>query len=646
MKNLLLFAILAATSAVAFANNGMSAFNRKDYNEAYRIWSRSPDTAESQYGLGLLNYEGLGGPKNTERGLSLLRGSSEKGYRPATEYLANVFERSGDSRSALRFLERLQAQERTLKTQERIVDAQKKLVKGPPTTAADYCSAVNELIKLGGTPENEVPELCALSGLASPVSPENAQQWLSRNFQKKPSIEALEILAQDLLDPKKSSFNPGLIEDAIWILDPDLTNRAIKTILSNKGKVSQDICRQLPFREADQRSRFSAYCTLVVISGQNKNPIISAREYINGTQGRVGIRSSERVPKGLKLLGLQQDSFDSLDGINLRLEASRSQGDWRASFEILSKNLKLLSQSKPPVNERELTYILDRANFSSSNRDKSIQQPDAKDLAQLVDSFPDQIEVKKYACAVLAPYTREAETNEQDTERTTLKALIQSLDSLCTAAGLKRPDPAANPPPPKPPVAVASTSRSDAPREQHSRSDKVENVQRNVSEPTNFDKALFDCNQGNHSGCGPAAQAILSRSPPAMYQSLTKEQREDVAEKLLLNGVKTEDPASLATLWDIYEFGLDSTKRPIAQRYLTILLSKGHPSGLLRQEIQVLPRELIGGILGQIAMRNRYVAACERIKKFIDGNQLNSYDREVANRVYDGPMCKSLRLGS
>ena len=138
----------------------------------------------------------------------------------------------------------------------------------------------------------------------------------------------------------------------------------------------------------------------------------------------------------------------------------------------------------------------------------------------------------------------------------------------------------------------------------------------------------------------------MSRSPPAMYQSLTKEQREDVAEKLLLNGVKTEDPASLATLWDIYEFGLDSTKRPIAQRYLTILLSKGHPSGLLRQEIQVLPRELIGGILGQIAMRNRYVAACERIKKFIDNNQLNSYDREVANRVYDGPMCKSLRLGS
>lgn len=646
MKKLLLLVALAATSAIALANNGLSAFNRKDYNEAYRIWSRSPDTAESQYGLGLLHYEGLGGPKNTERGLSLLRSSSEKGYKPATEYLANVFEKTGDARSALRFLERLQAQERTLKTQERIVDAQKKVAKGQPTTTSDYCSAVNELIKLGGTPENEVPELCALSGLASPVSPERARQWLSRNFQKKPSVEALEILAQDFLDPKKESFNPVLIEDAIWILDPDLTNRTIKTILTDKGKLSQETCRTLPFREADQRSRFSAYCALVVISGQNKNPIISAREYISGTQGRVGTRTSERVPKGLKLLSLQQEVFDSLDGIYLRLEASRSQGDWRSSFEIIRKNLKLLSQSKSPLNERELRYILDRANISSSNRDRNIEQPDAKDLAELVDSFPDQIELKKYACAVLTPYTRSDYTSEQDPERVTLKALGQSLDSLCTTAGVKRPDPAANPPPPMPSVAAVTTTKTNVPPEQDGRANKAENVRRDVSETTNFDKALFDCNQGNHSGCGPAAQAILGNSPPAMYQSLTKEQREEVAERLLINGAKTEDPASLATLWDIYESGLDSSKRPIAQRYLTILLSKGHLSGLLRQEIQVLPRELIGGLLGQIAMRNRYVTACDKIKRFIDGNQLNSYDREVANKVYNGPMCKSLRLGS
>jgi TPR repeat protein len=643
MKNLVICVILAVTSTVVLANSGMNAFNRKDYNEAYRIWSRSPDTAESQYGLGLLHYEGLGGPKNTERGLSLLRGSSEKGYKPATEYLANVFEKTGDARSALRFLERLQAQERTLKTQERIVDAQKKLVKGRPTISADYCSAVNELIKLGGTPESEVPELCALGGLASPVSPENARQWLSRNFQKKPSVEALEILVQDSLDPKKSSFNPVLIEDAIWILDPDLTNRTIKTLLTDKGKVNQDICRSLPFREADQRSRFSAYCALVVISGQNKNPIISAREYISGTQGRVGISLWDRIPKGLKLLGLEQEIFDSLDGVYLRLEASRSLGNWKSAFEIMQKNVKLLSQSNSPLNERELRYVLDRANLSSRNVDKDITQTNASELAQLVDAFPDQVELKKYACAVLAPYTRSDFTSEQDPERITLKALSQSLDNLCAAAGLKRPDSAANPPPPMLSVTATSAARSDLPPSQDSRVAKVENVQRNVSEPANFDKALFDCNQGNHSACGPAAQAILSNKPPAMYQSLTKEQREEVAERLLLNAAKAEDPASLALLWDIYEFSIDSSKRSIAQKYLTTLLAKGHPSGLLRQQIQILPRDPIGGILGQVGQRKRYVTACESIKKFIDDNQLNSYDRRVANRAYNGPMCKSLR---
>ena len=45
--------------------DGMAAFARRDYNEAYRVWSRNPDTAEAIYGIGRIVLEGLGSaPRN------------------------------------------------------------------------------------------------------------------------------------------------------------------------------------------------------------------------------------------------------------------------------------------------------------------------------------------------------------------------------------------------------------------------------------------------------------------------------------------------------------------------------------------------------------------------------------------------------
>jgi hypothetical protein len=57
-----LFWVVSAMPQKILASDAMTAFNKKDYNEAYRIWRRSPDSTESQYGIGRLFFEGLGGP--------------------------------------------------------------------------------------------------------------------------------------------------------------------------------------------------------------------------------------------------------------------------------------------------------------------------------------------------------------------------------------------------------------------------------------------------------------------------------------------------------------------------------------------------------------------------------------------------------
>ncbi len=637
-KSLAVIFLLLFTSTGALANSGMTAFNRKDYNEAYRIWSRSPDTAESQYGLGLLHYEGLGGPRNAAKGLSLLQSASDKGYKASTEYLASIYERTNDSRNAIRFLDRLQSQEKTLKTQERLVAAHKKLAKDLPAKSTDYCLAITELSKLGGSPDSGAPEMCALNGLASPVTLDTARQWLARNFSQRPTLEGIEMLAEELLNPKSASFNPSVIEEAVWSLDNDLSNQTIKKILHEKGKVSQDTCRTLPFREPDQRARLSSYCTLVVIAGINKDPLVVAKEYITATQGRVATRLTDRVSRGVALLSLQKERFDSAEGIYLRLEVNRLSNKWRDSIELISRNLKQLSSSKSPQNRIELGFILDRANMSSRSNDKTFAQIDANDVARLIDAFSGEVEIKKYGCTTLAPYV--AMTSPFDTEKATEKELVKALDGICSAAGLPRPDPSQSSPPATPGNSGGAKLSSDRVGNDIQAS-QTQRLATGIQ--TDFDKVFYDCNQGEVSGCAPAAIALLSPNPPAMFQSLSKEERLRVAERILLSGVKTDDPGSLAVLYDIYENGLESDKRKNSQQYLSTLLSKGDPAGLLRQEIQSLPKDPVSGLVGGLLLREKHAKACDRIRQLAQGNRLTDYDKKIANDAYNGIMCRSLR---
>lgn len=72
------------------ASVAMKAFLDKDYNEAYRQWRKTPDAAESKYGMGRLLYEGLGDKPNKEKGLRLLNEAAQQGYAPATSFLARI----------------------------------------------------------------------------------------------------------------------------------------------------------------------------------------------------------------------------------------------------------------------------------------------------------------------------------------------------------------------------------------------------------------------------------------------------------------------------------------------------------------------------------------------------------------------------
>ncbi len=195
---------LFAFSINAVAGDALSAFNRKDFNEAYRIWSANPDTPEASYGIGRIVLEGLGAaPRNAERGMSLIHKSASSNYRPAISFLADHYERTGNTQQAIKYLERL-SDNKDLAIEQRILALLAKSVKGDPATSKQYCETSFNIAKLGGQSKQLDSAVCALNGLQSSMTKEESLGLLK-------SIANDAYLKMDYLEANR-----------IWLLLPEM----------------------------------------------------------------------------------------------------------------------------------------------------------------------------------------------------------------------------------------------------------------------------------------------------------------------------------------------------------------------------------------------------------------------------------------
>ncbi len=208
-----LIVLLFLCSTGALAADAMSAFARKDYNEAYRIWYANPDTAEAQYGMGRIVLEGLGAaPKNPEKGLNLITKSASKGYRPAIQYMAELSERSGNLQQALKFYESLSNKQDIL-LEQKILSIVLRLYKADPTSSKRYCEQLVRVQNLGGASKDIDMALCSWRGYDSSKTKEEAAYIISQsasdaneNKDYKSALTYWEILSDE-----SSLFNRGKI---------------------------------------------------------------------------------------------------------------------------------------------------------------------------------------------------------------------------------------------------------------------------------------------------------------------------------------------------------------------------------------------------------------------------------------------------
>ena len=73
--------------------DGLDAYNRKDYKEAFRLFLPSAEqgVAEAQYNLGLMYDNGTGVPQDYKEAVRLYRLSAEQGYAQAQYNLGVMY---------------------------------------------------------------------------------------------------------------------------------------------------------------------------------------------------------------------------------------------------------------------------------------------------------------------------------------------------------------------------------------------------------------------------------------------------------------------------------------------------------------------------------------------------------------------------
>jgi TPR repeat protein len=214
-RNLVFVSIFVIMSLPKICSaDGMAAFNRKDYNEAYRVWSRNPETAEASYGIGRIVLEGLGAaPRNAERGISLIHRAAAANYRPALAYLADYYERTGNVTQAIKFLDK-QSDNKDLALEQRILSLLLKSTKGESTNSPKFCETSLNISKLGGQIKQLDMAMCAMNGHQSNQNKDEAENiiGISANdaYSKMEYVEAQRLWSV-IPDKPESMYGLGIL---------------------------------------------------------------------------------------------------------------------------------------------------------------------------------------------------------------------------------------------------------------------------------------------------------------------------------------------------------------------------------------------------------------------------------------------------
>jgi len=366
----LLTAMLLAVSVstLAIAGPAEDAFKRKEYNEAYRQWSKNPETAPAKFGIGQILLEGLGGDKDTDKGLGSIKSAASQGYSPAIQYLAEYSAKVGNFTGAVAYLEQLQKKRPSAGRQSTLLDYLGRTTRQPYSSSSRYCSELTQLDKLGGDTSKRILSECSINGFQSTVLKADAARFLKNILSSAPSYNTLNKLLPEALLASSPAFDPELVLSSLEKLDESLSSEDTKRTISIES-LTKDVCTNLPTGSKAQKLQQLSYCALVAVKGDRDVAALTAQMYLSG---ELGVQSASRALRFAQL----SESSPTTDSI--RLQAMESLGDWQGHLGLLGKHL-----STDFMNEAQVQTAFKFQMSAIQSSDARYSRADFHKLAQL-----------------------------------------------------------------------------------------------------------------------------------------------------------------------------------------------------------------------------------------------------------------------
>jgi hypothetical protein len=658
----LILTVFSSLPHYAYATKAMDAFKKKDYNEAYRLWTREPDKAESQYGLGRILLEGLGGPADRSKGLDLLAKAANKNYMRAIRYLAKYYERKGSFKLAITYLKKTGNPKKDLNLQSKILKLTKKRIssKTPLWKTKMYCREATVFSQAGGEiPEKNLMEKCAISNNKSIYTKRQALDSLAKTFASEPTEEiftmlkanplsimsesvllesfaknpnelTLNLIGKSMLNPKSKSFRPDLVGLFFW---QNQENNQEKNLLRNLAvyNINFETCKSLPMKTELEKNRRSSYCLLSALIEQKSNVIIRfAYAYIKGTDGL-----SRNPLRGEYLLTVSGKDASTAPLQTVKLDRYRLSNKWKEHLTSLEKMRKKLKLTQKQI-ELHIGFQLEKlTDYKSSGYNKGHGVQLANVLLD-VPSVPRKMRIKGLQ---KLPDLPDVDTLIYESAEVQLNLLLNKLDKkIYSSSSL---DISVKDAP-----TLRSGSSNSAEFKKSTRESKKNASARSArtgKSGLNYKKNKINCDAGVFESCAPAAKRIMGDAPPAEFANMKKKDREKEGIKLLKKGADAEDDNAMIMLYDIFKKSRDPDEKALAKSYLAILVEKENPAGILRENMKLIPGNPITGLVtavGKMLGDKKVRRACKEIQRVAESETLSFKDQTMALEVLDRNACK------
>lgn len=352
----LFFAGLLSTSCFA---GGVDDFNQKRYDAAFRALLPEAESgqAASMFYLGRIYLEGLGSaPRDTSKGISLISRSSDKGYEPATKFLAQHYERSGSVQAAINQYEKLK-EKGDLSAVESIARLSEQSFSKDKKITPQYCSSL-EGLKILGKNFNEVNYIsCIVDGKIQGKSLKDGVGLLKQLAEKPADPAAIQLIPYLISKRNDPSWDPVLADTLIFKLygSNSRLSDQLKNSVANSD-IDFELCRFTPLSSnlVEVKNRV-AICRISALKGdQNAINYVLDRQ-LNGGDGfqieldkaSVFISLLQSGPKKNELsLKFYQLTNDIVSHLNLLKQEGSNINPVRMNEALIFQFNNLVANSK------------------------------------------------------------------------------------------------------------------------------------------------------------------------------------------------------------------------------------------------------------------------------------------------------------